>query len=121
MYAFDLLIRNTDRNQGNIAWDDDNNLWLIDNTRSLARDAKLRDPDKFKGCSRKLYNAMKALDEAEVNAALSPYLSSFEIKALMKRRDALIKLIDKQIAKQGETEILFNYEDPPPGLTISYD
>lgn len=121
MYAFDLLIRNVDRNQGNIAWDQDNNLWLIDHTRSMARDNALREPSKFKGCSRQFYEAVKGLGESEATATLSPYLANFEIKALMKRRDKLVKLIDSQIKKEGEAEVLFNYGDPPPGLVISYD
>lgn len=121
MYAFDLLIRNVDRNQGNIAWDQDNNLWLIDHTRSMARDPALREPSKFKGCSRQFFDAIKSLGEAEVTAAISPYLGSLEIKALMKRRDKLVKLINSEIKKEGEAEVLFNYSDPPPGLVITYD
>ncbi len=121
MYAWDLLIRNTDRNQGNIAWDQDTNLWLIDHTRSMARDPGLREPDKFKGCSRQFFQGIQALTEAQVTEALSPYLGSFEIKALMKRRDKLVKLINAEIKKDGEDKVLFNYGDPPPGLVISYD
>lgn len=121
MRVFDLLIRNIDRHQGNIMWDPDNNLWLIDHTRSMARDGKLRDPDKFDGCSRSLYEALQSLDEAAVTEAIGSYLSKFEIKALLKRRQQLLKLIDSQIKKQGEGEVLFNYGDPPKGLSISYD
>ena len=121
MYAFDLLIRNTDRNQGNIAWDDDTNLWLIDHTRSMARDKNLRDPKSFKGCSVQLYDAMKALREEDVKKAISPYLGEFEIKALMQRRDKLIKLIDQQIKKEGRDEVIFDYTAPPKGMVISYD
>jgi hypothetical protein len=121
--AFDLLIRNTDRNQGNINWDPDENLWMIDQTRSLARDATLRDREakKFEGCSRALFEAIRSLAPSDVERELSPYLGSFEIKALMKRRDKLIKLIDAEIQKKGEDEVLFNYTDPPKGLVIKYD
>lgn len=121
--AFDLLIRNTDRNQSNINWDPDKNLWMIDQTRSMARDAGLRDKEKkkFKGCSRSLYEGMKALDSGDLQRELGPYISSYEIKALMKRRDKLVKLVDSEIKKQGEDEILFNYTDAPKGLVIKYD
>ena len=121
MYTFDLLIRNTDRNQGNIAWDADTNLWLIDHTRSMARDKGLRDPKSFKGCSVQLYDAMKALKEKDVKQAISPYLGEFEIKALMQRRDKLIKLIDQEIKKEGRDEVIFDYTAPPKGMVISYD
>ncbi len=56
-----------------------------------------------------------------MEAALGPYLGGFEIKALLKRRDKLVKMIEGQIKKQGEDKILFNYGDAPPGLVISYD
>jgi hypothetical protein len=121
MRVFDLLIRNIDRHQGNIMWDPDNNLWLIDQTRSLAGDKKLRNPDKFDGCSRTLYDAIKKLDDQTITDVVTPYLSKMEIKALLKRRELLLKLIESEIKKEGEGEVLFNYGDPPKGLTITYD
>jgi hypothetical protein len=57
MRVFDLLIRNTDRNRGSIVWGQGRNLWLIDHTRSLARDANVRGPDKLKGVSWGPYEA----------------------------------------------------------------
>ena len=121
MKTFDLLIRNIDRHSRNINWDSDWNLWLIDHTRSLAKDATLRKPDSFKGCSRELFQAIRDLNKSTVETALKPYLGNFEIKALLKRRDKLVKLVEGQIKKQGEDTILFNYGDAPPGLVISYD
>lgn len=121
MRVFDLLIRNIDRHQGNIMWDQDNSLWLIDHTRSMARDADLREAKKFDGCSRSLYEALKGLDEQAVTNAIGSYVSKFEIKALLKRHEKLLKLIDSEIKKQGEDEVLFNYGDPPKGMTIKYD
>jgi hypothetical protein len=118
MRTFDLLIRNADRHRANIMWDPKNNLWLIDHTRSLARTPEIRKGEDFEGCSRDLYNAIKGLDAKEVKKRLKPYLGTFEINALMKRRDKLIKLIDKQISKNGEDKVLFNYGDPPPGMVI---
>ena len=120
--VFDLLIRNTDRNRGNINWDPDENLWMIDQTRSLARVAELRDKEakKFKGSSRALYEAMMALEASDVERELGPYIGKFELKALMKRRDKLVKLIDTEVKKKGEDEILFNYTDAPKGLVIDY-
>jgi hypothetical protein len=118
MRTFDLLIRNSDRHQANIMWDPKDNLWLIDHTRSLARNAEIRKGEDFEGCSRDLYNAIKGLDAKEVKKQLKPFLGTFEINALMKRRDKLVKLIDKEIGKKGEDKVLFNYGDPPPGMVI---
>jgi len=121
MKTFDLLIRNIDRHQRNINWDSDWNLWFIDHTRSLAKDATLRKADSFPGCSRGLFQAIRDLNKSEVEAALDPYLGNFEIKALLKRRDKLVKTIEGQIKKQGEDKVLFNYGDAPPGLVIRYE
>lgn len=121
MKTFDLLIRNIDRHSRNINWDSTWNLWLIDHTRSLAKDATLRKSDSFKGCSRDLFQAIRDLNKGALEAALSPYLAGFEIKALLKRRDKLVKLVEGQIKKQGEDNLLFDYGDAPPGLSISYD
>lgn len=121
--TFDLLIRNTDRNATNINWDPDYSLWLIDQTRSMGRHPELKADlrEDFKGCSRALFEALVTLDKKSVKRELENYLSAFEINALMKRRDKLIKLIDGEIKKKGESEILFNYTDPPKGLVIKYE
>ena len=121
--TFDLLVRNADRNQTNIHWDRDGNVWLIDQTRTLAREANLIDKERkrFKGCSRELYRAMKALDPKVVKKELGPYVGAFEIKALMKRRDKLIDLIEDRIKRLGEEAVLFSYGDPPRGLVIEYE
>ena len=88
---------------------------MIDQTRSLAKVTELRDKEKkkFKGCSREFYEAMKALDLQDVKRELGPFIGTFEIKALMKRRDKLRRLIESEIKKEGEEEVLFNYTDPP--------
>lgn len=121
--TFDLLIRNADRNQTNIHWDPDGNLWLIDQTRTLAREASLieKERKRFTGCSRELYEAMKSLDPKVVKRELKPYVGSFEIKALMKRRDTLLELIEARIERRGRDEVLFGYDDPPRDIVMEYE
>ena len=115
------LIRNFDRNRGNIHWDSDYNLWLIDHTRAFTRDETLPDPQNIRKCSRTLWAALHALDDKEVRETLSPYIGSFESRALLKRRKKVIKMIQNKIDKEGEEKVLFNYGDPPPSMTISYE
>ncbi len=93
---------------------------MIDQTRSLARDPSLRDK-RFKGCSRTMYEGLESLSASDVERELGPYLGTYEIKALLKRRDKLVKLINAQIEKKGESKVLFDYSDPPEGLVITYD
>jgi hypothetical protein len=112
MRVFDNLIHNTDRNTGNIFWTGDFSIWLIDHTRSLSRDEQLYRADKLTRCSREMLERLEELDAKEVEAALLPYASKFDVKALMKRRDKILGVIHKNIKKMGEEKVLFSYGDP---------
>jgi hypothetical protein len=107
MDIFDALINNVDRNQGNILWDDNWKLWMIDHTRSFGRDAKVRSPEDVEKCSRGLYEALQALDPKEIKTAMKPFMGSFEITALIKRHKDLLKILDDRIKEHGEDEVIF--------------
>jgi len=117
MNVFDNLIRNIDRNQGNIMWDPDMNLWLIDHTRSFSGDDALPLPDDVVKCSRRLWTAVQDLDPKQVKSTLSPYLGGLEIKALLRRHKKLVELIENKIEEEGEAAVLFNYAPPPSSTT----
>ena len=121
MRAFDNLINNTDRNEGNILFDSNWKLWMIDHTRAFARVTDLPSPDEVLGCSRSFFDRLEALDEGTVEEALGQYLSKLEIAALLERREQLVDLLEKRIAAKGEEKVLFNYGDPDAGLKISYE
>ncbi len=121
MRVFDNLINNVDRNQGNILYDQDWKLWMIDHTRSFNRDKRLPAPNDVIQCSRGLWERLKALDESEVLARLSPYVTAPEARALLVRRERLIELIEEKIARQGEQRVLFDYGDPRSSVAVSYD
>jgi hypothetical protein len=108
VWVFDALIRNTDRNQGNLVFDGDGRLWWIDHTRAFGQGKELVGLERVKRCSRQLWDALRALEAKQVREGLSPYLSIFEIKALLKRRDALVEHLEEMIAEQGEERILFD-------------
>ncbi len=108
MRVFDNLIFNTDRNAGNILLDGSWKLWMIDHTRAFGNAAGLFEPEKIVRCSRPLWNRLRQLSAANVDRRLSPYLSIFEIRALFKRRDKLVQLIEREIARRGEDGVLFD-------------
>jgi hypothetical protein len=110
MEIFDALINNLDRNAGNILWDEDWKLWMIDHTRSFGRDAKVREPEDVNACSRRLFEALKALDPKQVRKAMKPYMGSFEASALLKRQKDLIKLLESMIEERGEDAVLFDHD-----------
>ncbi len=119
MYVFDNLIGNTDRNLGNILIDRSWRLWLIDHTRAFVTSRALPDPGRITRCERNLYASLEGLDEAEVTSALSPYLNRREIRALLARRDAIVKRLDKEIAARGADAVL--YDLAPSGPERDHD
>jgi hypothetical protein len=118
MRVFDNLINNIDRNTGNMLVDSFGYLWLIDHTRSFGPDASLPRPETISRCSNRLYEAIQALDEAEVEAELRDLLARGEIKAIFKRRVKLLETIDQRIESLGRDQVLFDYGDPELGLKI---
>jgi hypothetical protein len=121
MDVFDNLVHNIDRNAGNIIWDKDWNLWLIDCTRCFAQGKDLQKADDLVKVSRRLWERLRGLDEALLGERLGEYLSPFQIKALLARRDKIVKQLEARIRDLGEDEVLFNYDDPLGGVTITYD
>jgi hypothetical protein len=113
MNIFDNLIRNIDRNQGNIMWDTDMNLWLIDHTRSFSGDDTLPWPDDVVRSSRRLWTALQGLDPKQVKSTLSPYLGGLEIKALLKRHKKLVQMLEEKIEEEDEEAVLFDYAPQP--------
>ncbi len=107
MRVFDNLIYNTDRNQGNILYDGDWRVWLIDHTRAFRLEKELRNPELVVHCDRKLWEKLKSLDEQVVRERLKKFLRSSQIKALLRRRDKLVKHIQKLIEERGENKVLF--------------
>jgi hypothetical protein len=111
MWTFDALVFNTDRNSGNILYDKDWKLWLIDHTRAFRRFPDLQRPIQASRCDRKLWERLQNVDDATIGERLKPYLSSWEIKGLLERRRKLVAHLRKLIAERGEAKVLFDYEE----------
>lgn len=120
MRVFDNLIHNIDRNQGNILFDRDWRLWMIDHTRAFARDKRLSAPDDVVQLSRRFWERLQTVADADIERTLEPYLNPAEIQALLVRRRHLIEAIEQRIAARTEARVLFDYGDPPPSsVTIT--
>ena len=55
MRMFDELIQNRDRNQGNLLWTKDWDMWLIDHTRAFRLGTTLLNPKQLELCERAMY------------------------------------------------------------------
>ena len=104
MKMFDNLIANIDRNAGNLIVDGDWNLYLIDHSRAFVSDTKLR--AEMVRIDKEIWDRMAALDEPTLTAALGQWLDRGSIRAILKRRDAMKKVIDN-LLKNGNEALVY--------------
>ncbi len=108
MRVFDELIANDDRNTGNQLWTNDGRLWLIDHTRAFRLQRAVKKPQRLERCDRALWKALRELTIESVTAAVDRSLTKNEIKAVLARRDLIVKQFTTMIETRGEDVILFN-------------
>lgn len=104
MKMFDNLIANIDRNAGNLLIDGDWNLYLIDHSRAFVTDTKLR--SEMVRIDKEIWDRMTALDEPTLTAALGKWLDRGMIRAILKRRDGMKKVIDN-LLKNGNEALVY--------------
>ena len=90
---FDQLIANVDRNMGNLVITRDWRIWAIDHTRAFRTHNTLPTPKNVTRADRAVVDRMKTLDRNALRTT-EKYLSSFEIDALLKRRDAILQRLE---------------------------
>jgi hypothetical protein len=103
--AFDNLIGNIDRNQGNLIVDPEWNLVLIDHSRAFARD-KMPFEKELVRVDREFFERLKALDEASLMKHVRPWvLDDGAIRALLKRRDRIVSRLEQLAREKGEAVV----------------
>jgi hypothetical protein len=107
MEILDNLIHNSDRNRGNILYDRQWNLWMIDHTRAFHASVELLNPTGLTRCEENLWAALKNLDRSRVRVSLAKYLEPDEMDALFGRLDSIVELIQELIDEQGSERVLF--------------
>lgn len=122
--AFDSLIANDDRNINNILiGDNDRKMILIAHSRSFRTAepftttlvygasglAKTKDgtPYPFLKLPRGFVDKLRAMGAKSVKDAVKSHLTGKEIKALLARRDLVLKEVDDLIRGKGEAEVLY--------------
>lgn len=107
MQIFSELVRDTDRNKGNVLYTHDWRVIMLDFTRAFRTQAQLRMPDNLLGCDRALLGRLRALTEADIARATGSHLTKQELSAILKRRDLIVQHFDRLIEKRGEAAVLF--------------
>jgi len=116
--AFDCLIANNDRTQQNIRYTADMRWILIDHSRSFyseRRDRKRlvygkkghKEKKLIKNLPRVFVEKIKALTYDTIKDAVGPYLKDNEIKAVLLRKELLLKEIEGMIKEIGEDKFLY--------------
>jgi hypothetical protein len=106
--VFNQLIYDTDPNQGNILYDKDWKIWIVDQTRAFRKFKTLENPKILSHCDRKLLEKLRGLRKEVLEQKLKPYIGDMQLEAILARRDLIVKFFDEQIAQQKPT--LFDFE-----------
>ena len=118
MYVFDELIKNRDRNQGNVVWTSDWKMWLIDHTRAFRLDVELTRPELMTRIGADLLERLRGLTAEELEEAAGDSLTGTERSSLMRRRDLLVRHFDELIDQRGEGAVVMA-PSPAPGPAAS--
>lgn len=91
--VFDTLIYNVDRNNGNLLWDKEFNLYLIDHSQTFGTPVNI--PKMYRRSKIRLSSDYKekleSLTEASMTKEIGEYLHPDQIKAVIARRDLLLQ------------------------------
>jgi hypothetical protein len=107
MRMFDQLIANIDRNAGNLLYDDDWHLFLIDHSRAFIERKELSGTTPPTRVERAFWNRLEALDLERLQSVLGAWLTKNEINAMLARRDRMRTAIAKMVAERGEANVFF--------------
>jgi len=110
MLVFDALIANSDRNQGNLLIDQNWNIWFIDQTRAFRETSVLIDKDHIKTCERSLFRALQETSDEAIRERVESYLTSGEMKKLLRRHGKLVNHIEKMIEENGLANVLYDLD-----------
>lgn len=116
--AFDCLIANDDRTQQNILYNTDWRTILIDHSRAFRSTSEhtknlMYGKNGLKGAllirrlPRSFVEKIKALTLENVQEAVGSYLKKKEIKAILMRKELLLKEIEEMIQEVGEDKFLY--------------
>jgi hypothetical protein len=101
MKMFDHLSGNIDRNQGNLLYDAEYHIILIDHSRAFTDVVDMTRFPKYLFVDPTLWERMQSLTLETVQPALGKWLSKGMLLAMLQRRDRMKVEIDKLVATRG--------------------
>jgi len=106
MRLFTSLVRDTDRNLGNVLVSPTWGVIMLDFTRAFRLHEEIQTKEIHQ-CDRHLWARLQELNAAALNSAVGDFLTSFEKASVIKRRDLLVAHIQELVAKRGEEHVLY--------------
>jgi len=105
---FNELVYNTDANLGNLLITDDWALVMIDFTRAFRINDTLRAPENLEGVrvARHVYDNLRKLDLETLTDVMDDFLSGTQIRALLARRDLIVRYLEERIELRGEAAVI---------------
>jgi hypothetical protein len=103
MKLFDLLVANIDRNKGNLGYDADWHLFLIDHSRAFTDKKDLKGLPQLAYVDRRLWDKMQALTFDSLKSALDGLVADGDLNALLARRDKMAAAIAGMVKKRGQS------------------
>jgi hypothetical protein len=107
MNVFTELVRDMDRNKGNVLYTNQWRVIMLDFTRAFRLEPEIRRPENLSRCSRELLARLRTLAREDVARAVGRQLTGEEVNAMMKRRDLIVQRFDELVATRGEALVLF--------------
>jgi hypothetical protein len=107
MVVFAELIRDTDRNKGNILYTKDWRVIMIDFTRAFRLERELRQPDTLSRCDSALFQRLRAVTDDELKQVVDRYLTPNEVTGVLARRKLIVDRFTRLIEERGEKAVLY--------------
>ena len=107
MKMFDLFIGNVDRNQGNLLYDSDWHLLLIDHSRAFTTKKNLSGIAPLSQVDRALWDKLQSLTVDRLQAELGEWVGREELAAMLVRRDLMAGQIKVLVGLFSEEKVFF--------------
>ncbi len=108
MRIFGQLVRDTDRNMGNILYDAQWRLWMIDFTRAFRISEDVENIDALRRMDGVLFSRLQRVTDDEIRGELGPYLTDLEMTGLLARRAKIVSHIERLIEEVGAGAVLYS-------------
>lgn len=116
--AFDNLIANSDRNEGDVLYTKDWRMILIDHSRAFSTSKKYTKkllfdenskpaPKPMRRLPRAFVEKLRSMNSGTIKEAVGEYLTDREIECVLIRRDLIIENLSERIDKLGEASVLY--------------